>query len=152
MGHFHDDHQFHHRPWRIFRILGLAVAGVVVASLFALLFGWLVMLLWNWLMPMLFGLKIITYWQAFGIIVLSKLIFSGFGGHSGFHGHRFHGHHNKPWSIDDDWFRAPGGDRSNWRYYREYWKTRGKTDFEAYLRETGRVSAEKSEGGERKGE
>jgi hypothetical protein len=139
MEHCHDHHGFH-RPWRLFHIVGLAIGGVVVASIFALAFGWLVMLLWNWLMPMLFGLKLITYWQAFGILVLSKLVFSGIGGHRPHRGHGFR-HHKRPWSHNDDWFTSPGGDRRNWVYYREYWKERGKTDFEAYLKETGRGNA-----------
>jgi hypothetical protein len=53
--------------------------------LFAVLFvvvlvgvGFLVMGLWNWLMPALFGLKLITYWQAVGLLILSKILFGGF--------------------------------------------------------------------------
>jgi hypothetical protein len=38
----------------------------------------LVMLLWNWLMPEIFGLIPITYWQAGGLLLLSKLLFTGF--------------------------------------------------------------------------
>jgi hypothetical protein len=38
--------------------------GIILAVAMAFLFGYFVMLLWNWLMPVLFGLKIITYWQA----------------------------------------------------------------------------------------
>jgi len=48
------------------------------------LFGSLVMLLWNWLMPAVFGLGIITFWQAIGLLVLSKILFGGF---KGAHGH-----------------------------------------------------------------
>lgn len=53
-----------------------------MASLFVL-FGaamsYVMMTLWNWVMPAVFGLTIITYWQAVGILLLSKLLF-GFGG------------------------------------------------------------------------
>ena len=38
----------------------------------------LVMALWNWLMPAIFGLTTITFWQAGGLLLLSKLLFSGF--------------------------------------------------------------------------
>ena len=38
------------------------------------------MLLWNWLMPDLFGLKEITYWQGWGLVLLSHLLFKT--GHS----------------------------------------------------------------------
>ena len=37
--------------------------------------GWIVLLLWNWLMPYLFQLPIITYWQALGISFLCGLLF-----------------------------------------------------------------------------
>jgi Ca2+/H+ antiporter, TMEM165/GDT1 family len=42
----------------------------------------LVMGLWNWLMPAIFGLKVITFWQALGLLFLSKLLFTGFRGRS----------------------------------------------------------------------
>jgi hypothetical protein len=48
---------------------------------------WLVMLLWNWLMPALFsGVRVIDYWQTLGLIVLCRVLF---GGHHG----RWHGRH-----------------------------------------------------------
>ncbi|MCU0277146.1 MAG: hypothetical protein MUF02_09925 [Acidobacteria bacterium] len=43
------------------------------------LFGWVVMLLWNWLMPDIFGLKRLTYWQAWGLLILSHILFKSFG-------------------------------------------------------------------------
>ena len=38
---------------------------------------WAIMALWNWLMPMLFGLKEISYWTALGLALLIDLIFGG---------------------------------------------------------------------------
>ena len=46
--------------------------------------GLVVMLLWNWLIPVLFvGVPPIGYWQALGILALSKILFGGLrgGGH-----------------------------------------------------------------------
>lgn len=37
------------------------------------------MLLWNWLIPVIFGLELINFWQALGLLVLSRLFFGGFG-------------------------------------------------------------------------
>ena len=55
---------------------------LLFAIVFAAVFGWVVMSLWNWLMPGLFGLHLITYWQALGLLILSKILFGGFrGGH-----------------------------------------------------------------------
>ena len=56
-------------------------------ALFAVLaitvFGFVVMSLWNWLMPALFGFRMINFWQAVGLLVLSKILFGGFRGRPG---------------------------------------------------------------------
>ena len=46
------------------------------------LISYIVMLLWNNLLPDILHVSAITYWQAMGILVLSKILF-GFGGHGG---------------------------------------------------------------------
>jgi hypothetical protein len=61
-------------------------AVLFVAVLFVL--GFVVMGLWNWLMPALFGWKSIGYWQALGLILLSKILFGGFGASGGRGGYR----------------------------------------------------------------
>lgn len=43
-------------------------------------YGFTTMYLWNWLMPLLFHLPDITFWQTIGLILLLHLIL-GFGGH-----------------------------------------------------------------------
>jgi Ca2+/H+ antiporter, TMEM165/GDT1 family len=43
-------------------------------------FGFMVWQLWNWLMPTLFGGRLISFWQALGLLVLSKILFGGFRG------------------------------------------------------------------------
>jgi len=58
---------------------------VLFAALFVTVFGFVVMSLWNWLMPALFGWHLINFWQAVGILVLSKILFGGFRGHPGRH-------------------------------------------------------------------
>lgn len=45
------------------------------------LIGGIVMQLWNWLMPALFGWSHIGFWQALGLLVLCRILFGGFGGH-----------------------------------------------------------------------
>jgi len=47
---------------------------------FIFLAGFVVMSLWNWLMPMLFGIKTVTFMQALGLLLLSKILFGNFGG------------------------------------------------------------------------
>ena len=45
------------------------------------LFGYVTMLLWNALMPLIFSVTSITFWQAVGLLVLARLIFGGLGHH-----------------------------------------------------------------------
>jgi hypothetical protein len=59
---------------RIIRVLKM-LAFVAIASA---VFGFAIKYLWNWLMPGIFGLPTITYWQAVGLFVLSKILLGGF--------------------------------------------------------------------------
>lgn len=63
----------------------IAAAIVLVPALFVL-FTSITMWLWNWLMPTIFNLPVITFWQAAGILVLSRILFRG--GHGGGMGRR----------------------------------------------------------------
>ncbi|MGH8131811.1 MAG: hypothetical protein ACRETP_01040 [Steroidobacteraceae bacterium] len=58
----------------------------VLAIAFLAVFGWVVMQLWNWLVPALFHGPTLRYWQAVGLLVLSRILFGGMRGHGG-HGH-----------------------------------------------------------------
>lgn len=49
--------------------------------------GEIVMRLWNWLVPAIFGLHAITFWQAFGLLVLCRILFGGWGGGGSNQGH-----------------------------------------------------------------
>jgi hypothetical protein len=65
--------------WAIVPLVIVGVAGL----------GWVVMALWNWLLPTLFaGVREIDYMQALGVLLLSKILFGGLRGH-GHHG-RWH--------------------------------------------------------------
>ena len=57
-------------------------------------FGFITMYLWNWLMPLLFHLPEITFWQTIGLLILSRLLLGGFKGHhsSGCHPDSRHMH------------------------------------------------------------
>lgn len=58
---------------RVAGFICMAIVGVLV-------FGGIVMVLWNTLMPELFHLPIISFWQALGLLILTKILFSGFRG------------------------------------------------------------------------
>ncbi len=67
------------------RLKWIIPAGVLGIALFITIGGTVVMLLWNGLLPTLFGLKSITFWQAIGLLALCRILFGGFrlggGGH-----------------------------------------------------------------------
>lgn len=64
--------------------IGFAILGIGALALF----GLLVMLLWNWLMPDIFGLKRVDYWQAWGLLALCWILFKSWGSNSSSHGER----------------------------------------------------------------
>jgi len=59
------------------------VAGVIGCAGLAVLFGFVLMWLWNGLMPAIFGLPRIGYWQGWGLLILSSILFKGTGSHGG---------------------------------------------------------------------
>jgi hypothetical protein len=59
------------------RIAAIAAAVVVLVPSFLVLCGAVTMWLWNWLMPALFKLPPIGFWQAVGILLLSHILFKG---------------------------------------------------------------------------
>ena len=66
------------RP-RLKRLIFLSPLILLVMLLFIAVGGELVMYLWNWLLPPLFGWGRITFWQALGLLALCRILFGGFG-------------------------------------------------------------------------
>jgi len=104
------------------------IAMVIIGGALFLLANYILMRLWNWLMPDIFGLTTITYWQALGFFVMAKLLF-GFGGGGKNKGG---GHHKKkmkssnrctPWRRDFD----------EWKHYDQFWKEEGEEAFKTYV-------------------
>jgi Ca2+/H+ antiporter, TMEM165/GDT1 family len=68
--------------------LWIALIAPPAVVLFTWLFGELVMHLWNWLLPPIFGLHMITFWQALGLLLLSRILFGSWGAGGGNRGRR----------------------------------------------------------------
>jgi hypothetical protein len=66
-------------------VKGLAVLAAFAAVVAVLSF--VVMLLWNSLVPELFRGPPLQYWQALGLLLLSRILFGGLRGRGGWHGH-----------------------------------------------------------------
>jgi len=94
--------------WRNFSplaIAGMVIGGIALGIVLAFVFGWVVMLLWNWLMPAIFGLPVISYWQGWGLVLLSQILLKGgwrsTGSGRGKH-RRSHEFHGSPCDDEDD--------------------------------------------------
>jgi hypothetical protein len=92
-------------------------------------------------MPTLFGLGQITFWQAFGIVLLAKLLFGGIGvghSHKG-HDRHFEGHFQdrvkrfiRSEEAGEGDVQVPGNGKK-WRHFRQYWQDEGRAAFESYV-------------------
>ena len=92
-------------------IIGNILKIVIGVPLLILAIGYATMYLWNWLVPVLFHGPVITFLQALGILVLSKILFSGFkGGRCGCHkgGHSMWRDHMK-----EKWNNLSAEERNN---------------------------------------
>jgi hypothetical protein len=72
--------------------------------------GEVVLHLWNWLAPALFGWRQINFWQALGLLVLSRILFGGWGGHG-------RGHDRGKWrrGRDERWAQLTPEEREKFR-------------------------------------
>jgi hypothetical protein len=62
------------RKWIV--IVPVVIVGIVLVSFLG---GQIVKLLWNWLLPPLFGWPSIGFWQALGLLALCRILFGGHG-------------------------------------------------------------------------
>jgi hypothetical protein len=57
----------------------IAPLAILALTLFVAAGGEIVKLLWNSLLPPLFGWRQVTFWQALGLLVLCRILFGGLG-------------------------------------------------------------------------
>ncbi len=114
------------------RVLGGIIIGTFVAALFALVIGVLIMALWNWLMPELFGLGVITYWQGFGIALLARLLFGGMG-HKDHYEKKDYMHPPKHKFVKHMHRDAMKNRRFD-DVYEKWWEDEGAERFEKYMK------------------
>jgi hypothetical protein len=83
-------------------------AAVVLIPAFVAAVSFVVMLLWNALVPSLFAGPVLGFWQAAGLLVLCRILFGGFRGHG-----RHHGWGHRAWR--DRWHRMTPEERDRFR-------------------------------------
>ena len=62
------------KGYRFLRVVKIALFGAIAVTVVS----FVVMSLWNILMPGIFGLRPVSFWQALGLLVLSKILFGSF--------------------------------------------------------------------------
>src|SRR6266853_3898494 len=67
------------RKWK--KMIWIAPLAIIAIPVFIAIGGEIVLHLWNWLLPPLFGFRQITFWQALAILVLCRILFGGHGWH-----------------------------------------------------------------------
>lgn len=106
------------------QILLMALLAIFGITVFGFIFGYIIMWLWNKLMPDIFGLTTITYWQGIGLFVLARILLGSFGSdNSGKSGKTESKkvRNESSASSDPDWVR-----------YNAWWEKEGKHAFENY--------------------
>lgn len=115
---------------KVFGIIGIVIGGIALLLLATFAIMWL----WNWLMPELFGLTTITYWQGLGIAALGRLIIGGFGG--GGHKSDDVGHISCRSEFRKEFKKEfdKEFDKEFEKTYDEWWEEKGKDNFKEYAK------------------
>src|SRR5271155_177148 len=100
------------------RMIWLAPVAILGILLFCLIGGQLVMRLWNWLTPTLFGWHQITFWQAFGLLALCRILV---GGHGVRGSHRSDMRQRIRGRMDERWEKMTPEEREK---FRQSWRGR----------------------------
>jgi hypothetical protein len=98
--------------------IGIAILAPLAMALFIWLGGELVLHLWNWLLPTLFGWRQITFWQAVGLLALCRILFGGLGSHGN---HRSSMRRRIHQRMDQRWERMTPEEREK---FRQTWRSR----------------------------
>ena len=84
---------------------------LLIRMIVVVVFSAVVMVLWNLLIPAIFGLKVITFWQAAGLFILSRILFSSFWGGGKHHHYRMHDFHGDN-SLHEKWMKMSEEERN----------------------------------------
>jgi hypothetical protein len=130
-----------------FRSLGIFI--VIAAAAFSAV----TMLLWNALMPELFGLPVLNYWQAVGILLLARILFGGAGGKRFMPGRMDHAgrgcHHGNP--LREKWMNMTEEERKAFiekeKAFHHFFHDRFSSHSHGFYTGNGEPKENKKEGG-----
>ncbi|MGC1418076.1 MAG: hypothetical protein WA817_22500 [Candidatus Acidiferrum sp.] len=92
---------------------------IIAIPLFIWIGGELVMHLWNWLAPALFGWRQITFWQALALLALCRILFGSWNNSGG--GHRSGMRRRMRERMDERWEKMSPEEREK---FRQNWRAR----------------------------
>lgn len=125
---------------KVLKVIGMVILGIGAAFLFGLVIMWL----WNWLMPLIFKLPEITYWQGIGLLILSSILFGRLGGGSSDGKKKDKISHTIGDEIKKEikkefekeyGKKEEGGENSEYeKKYEQWWEQQGKESFEKYVK------------------
>ena len=99
---------------------------LVFAPLFVAAVSFVVMLLWNALIPSLFSGPVLGFWQAAGLFLLCRILFVGFRGH---------GHHGwRQAAMRERWHRMTPEDRERFRDGLRKWRQMSRDERREFRR------------------
>lgn len=110
------------RFWKKNPILFIGIAiGIIILAIAAIAaLTYILMSLWNGILVSVLTVKAITFWQALGILVLSKILFGGFG--KGCRCHRHHGGWNN--KMMEKWEKMSPEEREE---FKQRWRNKCRT-------------------------
>jgi hypothetical protein len=103
-----------HPKFWVKKIIGFIILAIMAMALL----GYVVMSLWNNILAVVLNVSVISFWQAVGILVLSKILFGGFRG-----GGRWGGRHNRWWTkeMQEKWHTMTPEEREK---LKQEWRNR----------------------------
>ena len=108
---------------KVAKVVGLVMLGIIGAAVLAIIFGLVIQWLWNQLMPDIFGLPQVSYWQAVGLVILGHILFGG--GHS---------HHSRAESRKGkNKVTTKDQEERHWDSFRDFWNEYGREAFDRWL-------------------
>ena len=125
-----------HPVVKVFIVLGFVLLGIIAVTALAIVFGLVVQWLWNALMPVIFNLPEVTYWQAVGLVVLGHILF---GSHNHNHSSRSKVRGRSSRSKRDNHsdekhvYINKNGHECHYDSFREFWNDYGRDAFDKWL-------------------
>ena len=120
--HYFHLHKTSKNPFSMFlRISSLVLMGLAFAIFFSLVFSFIVQWLWNSVLTNVLSVNTITFWQAFGVLILAKILFGGLH-------HTMGPRHIKRWHYDGDTREVkPPLPEDQQKHYEQYWQQEGQS-------------------------